>query len=745
MTRKPIHLLSVCGPSNLRARGGARSELHSVTQIYIYIYMLIDRVSCQDARDFHAQGGKGLHGSRLHRCVLPTLVAGLGIARLPGDWKSLERSIDRVFAMESGSGGLRYFSGEESDHREYRRWKQWVQNKMRTMDKLTEEAKGSFIWTLLSGRALEVVEHLREEDYQVKGGDKVLFDLLDRRWPELDRTDEIGENIAAVFALKAKEGESLRQWCARSRECFDRCARKTGVKFPEEARGWILLNCSGMSEGDRAVCLARAQGDLKFDTLSQAMRSCFPEYVVAKKRFNAAHLVEDPAVEPQDPVEESFKDVELFLTEHGLAGEYEGVDPVDGDEYDEEEAAEILAATWRERRAELNQVQKGRKFHSHDKRGTSSSAASGKEFRRSFRVQVEELKQRTRCRRCGKIGHWQRECKSQGASTSGSTPATSHAAGTVEHVHEMPEHFVCTAASVNLPSHEVLLVSSPGHAVLDSGCGKTIIGEKTLRKAFAEIWETHKLPSPLEKKEQNRFRFGNGEQETSSRVVEMPVFLANRPGFVTAAVVRGDVTLLLSRPALKKLGATLDFAGDSLTLFDGQSSLALETNAAGQYTVNVSCFPEDAAALFPSRVKPSEKPEPPPAACHSVQFDKPPVGKKKDFWEFRPQERLVIRHHLKPRRALFTPHMSQCPVSLDSLGPTRLTKFDVVTPHTRDRSDSWKDSMVAHTIVGHEPWTGQTIFKLSEYAIPPAFDALEEQLQVLRMSARQHRQLMAQV
>ena len=223
------------------------------------------------------------------------------------------------------------------------------------------------------------------------------------------------------------------------------------------------------------------------------------------------------------------------------------------------------------------------------------------------------------------------------------------------------------------------------------------------------------------------------------------MFLANRPGFVTAAVVRGDAPLLLSRPALKKLGATLDFAGDSLTLFDGQSSLALETNAAGQYTVNVSCFPEDAAALFPSRVKPSEKPEPPPAACHSVQFDKPPVGKKKDFWEFRPHERLVIRHHLKARRALFTPHMSQCPVSLDSLGPIRLTKFDVVTPHTRDRSDSWKDSMVAHTIVGHEPWTGQTIFKLSEYAIPPAFGALEEQLQVSHMSARQHRQLMAQV
>ena len=31
----------------------------------------------------------------------------------------------------------------------------------------------------------EVVEHLKEPDctMQVKGGDKVLFDLLDQRWP----------------------------------------------------------------------------------------------------------------------------------------------------------------------------------------------------------------------------------------------------------------------------------------------------------------------------------------------------------------------------------------------------------------------------------------------------------------------------------------------------------------------------------------------------------------------------------
>ena len=64
---------------------------------------------------------------------------------------------------------LRYFSGEDCDWREYRRWKLWAVNRMRTMDKLAEDSRGSFLWTLLQGPALEVVEHLKEEEYHKAG------------------------------------------------------------------------------------------------------------------------------------------------------------------------------------------------------------------------------------------------------------------------------------------------------------------------------------------------------------------------------------------------------------------------------------------------------------------------------------------------------------------------------------------------------------------------------------------------
>lgn len=119
---------------------------------------------------------------------------------------------------------------------------------MRTMDKLTAENQDSFVWTLLSGRALEVVEHLKPEEYQVKDGEKAIFKLLDKVWPEKEWSNELSENISLVFNLKAKEGESMRQGCARARETFDRCSRKSGVDFPLEARGYILLNASGMTD-----------------------------------------------------------------------------------------------------------------------------------------------------------------------------------------------------------------------------------------------------------------------------------------------------------------------------------------------------------------------------------------------------------------------------------------------------------------------------------------------------------------
>ena len=590
--------------------------------------------------------------------------------------------------MVESSSGLRYFTGgsdgHEVDYREYRRWKQWCINKMLVMDKLPKESRGSFVWTLLQGRALEIVEHLKEEEYQKEGGDKVIFGLLDQRWPEKERTDEMGEHITEVFLLKSKEGESLRTWCARSRECFDRCQRKTGVSFPEEAKGWLLLNQSGMSDDQRAVVLARTVGDMKFDTLAQAMRSCFPDFVVPKRRATAAHYAEyddeswwDEAAYPDQNTGEdaSFNDVELFLAEH------DQVEAPDAESYPEDEIAEVLAATWREKRQELNKLQRARKFH------------QAGEMRRSFRVEIEELKRKTKCNRCGKVGHWARECKvklpqgSSSAAASSTTPPSSAS---------LVQHFVCSMVEVSnfargmleqlrarrrpeaTQEHPLCLVSSPGFAALDSGCGKSIIGRETLVK-FREIWTQAGVQQPLEKQEMNVFRFGNGAQETATTVVEMPVSIAGRNGVVRAAVIQGNAPLLLSRPALKVLNAQMNFAKDELILFDQETVIPMATNEAGQYIVPVASFektsqpdmePQAIALADPGPVSQDiESPAPPLASSDTAA----------DSWELMEGGLTLRRIHRTPRRESFTPCKEGCPVPIEQLGSTRTTEFSCVS------------------------------------------------------------------
>ena len=154
-------------------------------------------------------------------------------------------------------GSVRCFSGDNEDHKEYRRWKLWLVNKFATLDKLPKSARGSYLFTLLKGKALETVEHLDPSEYQKEGGEEVLLGLLDRRFPQRDDSDELAEVMNEVFNLRAKDGESLRQWISRATEVFDRCERKGNVKFPEEARGFTLLKWSGLNEEQQAVAKGR--------------------------------------------------------------------------------------------------------------------------------------------------------------------------------------------------------------------------------------------------------------------------------------------------------------------------------------------------------------------------------------------------------------------------------------------------------------------------------------------------------
>ena len=359
----------------------------------------------------------------------------------------------------------------------------------------------------------------------------------------------------------------------------------------------MILHKSGLSEEQKAVCLARAQGSLKKDDIAKAMRSCFPEFVITKKKPHGLSLVENEiyAVESEEEISaaKEFEDVELLLAEFEKT---DANDPVD-EMFEEADVAEVMAVSWKEKRQELNKLQKSRRF----------KAAT--DLRRSFR----ELKKRTKCHRCHRVGHWSRECpqkaqSSRPSSSTGSTgaqfPKKSPEMGAAMVLHSSSSFcnsgYKDSVADVSLlermrrhvhrvqeqHTSEQLLVSSPGYGVLDSGCGRTIIGSQTLMD-FQQMWKDRNMTVPKPFAETNHFRFGNGQHEMSTESIVMPIILGGKDGSIKAAIIQGTAPLLISRSALKTFKASLHFGSDELELFESGKSIPLQTNSANQYIVNV--------------------------------------------------------------------------------------------------------------------------------------------------------------
>ena len=247
--------------------------------------------------------------------------------------------------------------------------------------------------------------------------------------------------------------------------------------------------------------------------------------------------------------------MEAFLTEHGMQ---ESNTP--NDVFDEDEIAEVLAATWRERRSEVSKLQKTRRF------------AQANVVKKQFSREVTDLQKRSRCRACGQIGHWARNCPQKGTgSSSGGKPERDKAHG---------------AAVVE----EALLVSSPGYGIIDSGCSRTLIGQDTLNQ-FLRLYHEQHIQAPTTRPQHNLFRFGNGQEELSEKVVSMPVTIHGRAGRIECCIIKGEAPLLLSRNTMKSLRAVLDFEAETISI-EGSEPRPLQKNSAGQYIINVMDRPE---------------------------------------------------------------------------------------------------------------------------------------------------------
>ena len=154
------------------------------------------------------------------------------------------------------------------------------------------------------------------------------------------------------------------------------------------------------TDGSARRRLGRTGGKCEIESLVPALRSCFPEYRVPKlnRRSHGVFVSEMPIEEEEeeeideDASIDGLEDVEKFINE----------DDESDFTLDEHEARKVLATAWNQKRQEIS---KERDFvegleNRGNRRRPPQRGDSGSE--------VEELKLRTKCNRCGLVGHWAR-------------------------------------------------------------------------------------------------------------------------------------------------------------------------------------------------------------------------------------------------------------------------------------------------------------------------------------------------
>ena len=194
------------------------------------------------------------------------------------------------------------------------------------------------------------------------------------------------------------------------------------------------------------------------------------------------------------------------------------------------------------------------------------------------------------CFRCGSLDHWRHECPNPQPYRNGAM----YARGNDEDEDEdyvwftmsdtMKENnftmFVgCTGESVLVNS---LVDDSKGCGILDSGCTKTVCGERWL-KDYVENLSDYEKSLVKEESSPASFTFGDGITVKSQKKLTLPCMIGGMKGKVVTDVVECDIPLLLSKKSMKSVGMILNFKEDKVKI--GNKIIPLNSTTSGHYAL----------------------------------------------------------------------------------------------------------------------------------------------------------------
>ena len=173
-----------------------------------------------------------------------------------------------------------------------------------------------------------------------------------------------------------------------------------------------------------------------------------------------------------------------------------------------------------------------------------------------------------RCHKCGLLGHLAFNCSERKGNKAEESSSSPH----VEYI---------TLLNSKPDRMKNLIGESFGMAVLDSGCTKSVTGEMWLDEYLQTLSEQDRL-QVSERSIDATFRFGDGAEVTSSKMVKILVVIVSQKFFIEANVIKKELPLLLSRQSMKRAEMIIDFSNDTVNV-RGKDIIKLTCTSSDHY------------------------------------------------------------------------------------------------------------------------------------------------------------------
>ncbi|CAE7777019.1 GIP [Symbiodinium sp. CCMP2592] len=385
----------------------------------------------------------------------------------------------------------------------------------------------------LQGRAWVESEELSVERLASDQGVTVFRQWVQERYQEVE-VSKVAEALTHFFRkLRRGPQQSIREF----NSSYDRAHTRLleiDCRLPEVARAWAYLNGLGLSQSEELGILASVGNEYNTTRLQRAA-ILHEKSLKGHWQYRRGQTGDDTR---RGGVYKNAKGA--YVTEHNEDSDGE-VNSTVGDELPEEEAAELHEAYMAQEsaKAKYREIAKAR--------GINPDLVKNDGKTPGEKLQI--AKSRSFCSGCKRRGHWHRdpECPlNQGRGGVADRSENKDGSGATKE-----GYIVQIAYEVGDNGDRDGL-----YAITDCACSKTVAGQRWIQDYIGSAkrsgWEPQLIPCDDE------FRFGASKLFKANYTATIVIHVEDKSFMVRAAVVSGDVPLLLSRGVLARLGMIYD-------------------------------------------------------------------------------------------------------------------------------------------------------------------------------------------